>query len=398
MILKKVVENLWALVCGLIAAYGLVCLYAVVLGDYFLFATQPSTYTLAKDGKDNNIVLADSPMGNRIPVLYLKYQTPSSSQGNKRFHDESPIDIEDPAPYVILYSHGNLEDLGFVRPRLELFRKHGFSVLSYDYPGFGACPGAKNETSCFDAAEAAYKYLTQTQKIPPEKIIFYGRSMGGGPTAYLASKYKVAATVMHSTFVSAYRVQTGIRLIPWDRFENLKRVPHIKSPILFIHGLSDETIPVWHTRMMMESVRNVPTMGLLVPYALHNNVIEMARDDYWTKLDEFVAAVAQFNIVAAQIAAPTPMPHSSPEADTKGKQIARETIPAAPLPPLPAPLPTPTPEPARESSVSSNAAAPTSPQEVNPAPAPSPTSKSETLPTAPPPTANAPIPQHSPKI
>ena len=271
MILKKVIDSLLALIIGLTAAYALVCLYAFVLGDYFLFASQPSSYTLGP-----SYTVLTSGLGNKIPVLYLPNPT---------------------ARYTILYSHGNLEDLGFIRPRLESFRKHGYSVLGYDYPGFGCATGAKNEGGVFDAAEAAYNYLTQTLKISPSRIILYGRSMGGGATAYLGATHRAGGVVLHSTFVSAFRVQTGIRLLPWDRFENLKRIPQIKAPLFFIHGLSDETIPAWHSRMMLAAAKS-PAMSLLVPYALHNNVMEIARDDYWDSLTEFTALVDKTNQAA----------------------------------------------------------------------------------------------------
>jgi len=261
MIFKKVGDSLLALIIGLLGAYTLICLYAYALGDYFLFATQPPTYTLGGE-----YIGVESGAKNKIAMLFLKNSS---------------------ARYTILYSHGNLEDIGFIRPRLELFRKHGFSVLSYDYPGFGASEGKKNEENCYDAAQTAYKYLTETLKVPPNRIILYGRSMGGGPNSYLAVKYPCAGVVMHSTFVSAFRVQTGIRILPWDRFENLGRIPEIKRPILFVHGLSDETIPVWHSRMMIAAAK-APTMKLLVPYALHNNVMEMAQEAYWDVINSFL--------------------------------------------------------------------------------------------------------------
>ncbi len=284
MILKKMVDTLLALIIGLLAAYALVCLYAFFLGDYFLFATQPPTYTL---GGDYKTIL--SAKGRQIPFIYLAAPN---------------------ARYTILYSHGNLEDIGFIRPRLESYRKHGYNIMGYDYPGFGAANGNKGEQDVFDAADAAYNYLINTLHFAPSQILLYGRSMGGGPNAYLAAKHAVAGVVMHSTFVSAYRVQTGIKLLPWDRFDNLSRIPQIKSPLLFVHGLADETIPVWHTRMMMAAAKS-PTMSLMVPYALHNNVIEIAQDTYWETLQSFLSLIEKsrgFSQPEEKIETPVPAP------------------------------------------------------------------------------------------
>lgn len=41
------------------------------------------------------------------------------------------------AKYTILYSHGNAEDLGHTLELMRAFRDRGFSVITYDYPGYG---------------------------------------------------------------------------------------------------------------------------------------------------------------------------------------------------------------------------------------------------------------------
>ncbi len=305
MIFKKVFESILALALGVAIAYALLCLYAVFFGDRLLFATQPSTYA-----KDPEIVTVTSRLGGEIPLFYLP---------NKN------------ATYTILYSHGNLEDVGFIRPRMEVFRRHGFSILCYDYPGFGIATGEKSEDGCFAAADAAYRYLTETLKVPPAKIILYGRSLGGGPTAYLAAKRRVAGVVLHSTFVSAFRVQTGIKALWWDRFENLSAVPKIRAPILFVHGLSDETIPVWHTQMMIEAAQRagIPTMQLLVPLALHNNVIEIARDDYWGTMDKFTTFIAAY----AKAGRAETIPLATEAKEKPSEATSAETVPPSPKAP-----------------------------------------------------------------
>jgi pimeloyl-ACP methyl ester carboxylesterase len=299
MILQKIIESLAALTFGLLALYAVICLYAFLFADVFVFASAPPTYDLntqnTKDSKD--IVVVTSRLGDQIPLLYLP----------------NPA-----ARYTILYSHGNMEDIGFLRPRMETFRKHGFSVLAYDYPGFGRATGAKSEDGCFAAADAAYKYLTQTLHVSPSQILLYGRSMGGGPTANLAAKHLVGGVILQSTFVSAFRVQTGIKILPWDCFNNLAAIPHIRSPIFFVHGLSDETIPAWHTQELLLSAR-APTVVLTVPYALHNNVIEIAADSYWETFAHFITLVDKLNADHAASLSPTisgtpppPIPFSTP--------------------------------------------------------------------------------------
>ena len=52
------------------------------------------------------------------------------------------LDLRNPsADLTILYSHGNAEDIGHARPSLEALRRLGFSVLAYDYRGYGLSEG-----------------------------------------------------------------------------------------------------------------------------------------------------------------------------------------------------------------------------------------------------------------
>ena len=52
--------------------------------------------------------------------------------------------------------------------------------MVFDYRGYGENPGAPSETKLVADAHSAWKYLTETRKVPAEKIILYGESLGGG--------------------------------------------------------------------------------------------------------------------------------------------------------------------------------------------------------------------------
>src|SRR5512146_2512267 len=53
------------------------------------------------------------------------------------------------ARYTLLYSHGNAEDIGDDMFILEEFRKAGFSVLAYDYRGYGTSSGTPSEKGLY---------------------------------------------------------------------------------------------------------------------------------------------------------------------------------------------------------------------------------------------------------
>jgi acetyl esterase/lipase len=87
---------------------------------------------------------------------------------------------------VILYSHGNYETLQDMRSLCYEFRLQGYSVLAYDYAGYGASTGKASEKQAYLDIEAAYDYLLREKDVSPENIIAVGYSVGTGPSCHLA--------------------------------------------------------------------------------------------------------------------------------------------------------------------------------------------------------------------
>ncbi|MCT7964123.1 alpha/beta hydrolase [Laspinema sp. D1] len=191
------------------------------------------------------------------------------------------------ADYTILYSHGNAEDLGDVLPVLTQFQNVGFSVLSFDYQGYGISEGNPTERTAVQDIEAAYFYLTETLKILPERIIVYGRSVGGGPALELAARYPVGGLVVESSFTSIFRTVTRIPIYPVDKFNNIRNIQRVNCPVLVIHGTEDEVIPFWHGEALFAAAPE-PKQALWVEGAGHNDLLWVAGDRHSAALLGFV--------------------------------------------------------------------------------------------------------------
>ena len=192
----------------------------------------------------------------------------------------SGVFFENPdAELTILFSHGNGEDIGRMSEFLNELRGIGFSVFAYDYPGYGLSEGSPSEEGCYQAAEAAYRYLVEKHGMDSRKLILHGRSLGSGPSVELATRYEVGGVILESPFVSAFRVLTRIKLFPFDRFRNLDKIDDIGCPSLIIHGELDEVVPFWHGRALHEAAPE-PKEFLAVPEASHNNLSTAGGDAY----------------------------------------------------------------------------------------------------------------------
>ena len=193
------------------------------------------------------------------------------------------------SPYTVPSSHGNAEDLGTVRYELEAFREMGYAVLGYDYEGYGTSEGKPLEAAVYRDIDAAYLYLTRERRVPVDRMIAHGRSLGGAVAADLASRNPVAGLILESTFVSAVRVMTRV-WVPFDKFRTLAKLKHVQCPVLVIHGTHDEVVGFWHGQMLYAEA-HTPKRKLWVDGAGHNDLAEVAGERYrraWLEFTELL--------------------------------------------------------------------------------------------------------------
>jgi fermentation-respiration switch protein FrsA (DUF1100 family) len=192
------------------------------------------------------------------------------------------------ARYTLLYSHGNAEDLGVVRPIMPVLRQLGFAVLAYDYRGYGTSEGSPSERHAYGDIEAAYQHLTRELAVAPDRIIAYGRSVGAGAAVDLASRRHLGGLIVESGFVTALRVMTSLPLFPFDKFRNIDKIGHVGCPVLIMHGEADEIVPLWHGQRLFQ-VAPEPKRLLVMPGAHHNDFMWVAAERYAQALREFEA-------------------------------------------------------------------------------------------------------------
>lgn len=191
------------------------------------------------------------------------------------------------ARYVILVSHGNAEDLGHIMPFLQAFNRKGFAIFAYDYHGYGASTGIPTEKAVYQDVDAAYNYLTNNLHYVPKQIIVYGRSIGSGPATDIALRQPVAGLILESPFTTAFRVVTQIPILPFDKFNNLKKIKQLHCPVLIIHGTHDFIVPFWHGKKIYKEAKQ-PKTFLIIPGYGHNDAPWYSYPDYWPTIHKFV--------------------------------------------------------------------------------------------------------------
>lgn len=250
----------------LLLLYVLSSLLIILFAESILYQNKEAQYI-----DTEGIIKLTTEDGKRISAVFLPNST---------------------AIYTILYSHGNGSDLGSSMNTLKDLQQDGFSVMAYDYHGYGTSEGSPSEKNVYHDINAAYAYLTKTLHTTPSHIILYGFSMGGGPSVDLAARKPVAGLILQDCFSSLYRTVTGIAIFPFDKFCSIDKMSKVMCPVLVIHGENDKVIPLQNGKQLFAAAHE-PKRSLWVPNADHNNLEEVAGSRYTQALDDFTALLEQ---------------------------------------------------------------------------------------------------------
>ncbi len=166
-------------------------------------------------------------------------------------------------PKTLLYFCGVGPNMGAKNylTRMQALRQLGFSVLIFDYRGYGRSDDRfPNEHRIYEDADAAWDYLTTTRGILPQDIVLYGESLGGAVAIDLARRQPHDhAAIIQSSFTSMAAVikrrqdwysYFPIDLLLTEKFDSIAKVKDLKMPVLFLHGTDDRIVPFDMSQML----------------------------------------------------------------------------------------------------------------------------------------------------
>ncbi len=198
------------------------------------------------------------------------------------------------APFVVFF-HGNA---GNITHRADLAKSLvdcGLSVLLVDYRGYGKSEGKPSEPGLYLDGEAVWSYLVKDQQVDPGRIIFFGRSLGGGVAAEMAVRHPGAGgVILESTFRSIVAIGKKqypflpVSLLLRTRFDNLSKMPNIKISTLVIHGREDHLIPFAESEALYSALSSgTPSEFFAVEHAHHNDTWLVGGRHYAERIKEF---------------------------------------------------------------------------------------------------------------
>ena len=172
--------------------------------------------------------------------------------------------------------NGNAGNRSHRAPLAHTLSRAGFSVLLFDYRGYGGNPGRPSEQGLMKDAQSARNYLLSRDDVDPERLVYFGESLGSAVAVGLAGRHPPAALVLRSPFPSL--VAVGRRHYPFlpvatllrDRYQAIESIGHLPSPLLVIVGDRDRIISSTLSRQLFDAASE-PKRWVSIPGADHND-------------------------------------------------------------------------------------------------------------------------------
>jgi fermentation-respiration switch protein FrsA (DUF1100 family) len=209
-----------------------------------------------------------------------------------------PAPSESSTGLWLLMCHGNAGNLSeFDRPvHYAGLRRLGLSLLAFDYRGYGESGGSPSEEGLYRDAQAAYRYLRETRRVPSERIVVFGHSLGSAVAVDLVSRVPAAGLIVDGALTSV--IDRGQELYPYipvrwiatSRFNSLAKVAEIRIPKLFLHAVRDEVVPLAHGRRLFAAA--APPKTFVELQGGHGDAFEVDSANYFGSIARFLTSLA----------------------------------------------------------------------------------------------------------
>ncbi|MHC4441672.1 MAG: alpha/beta hydrolase [Planctomycetota bacterium] len=200
------------------------------------------------------------------------------------------VSSENPSPIVVLF-HGNAETIHTQQSMIMAYHGLGCSVLLPEYRGYGRSAGKPSEKGIVTDAVSFYDEMVKRADVDSTRIVFHGKSLGGGVAAQVASRRKPAAMILESTFSNVAVMAHGYgcpMFLAKHPFYTDRVVDDIDIPLLIFHGAVDTIIPVWHGRKL----RDLAPSAVYIEYNCGHNDFPGTGNGraYWGEIVKFLRA------------------------------------------------------------------------------------------------------------
>lgn len=198
---------------------------------------------------------------------------------------------------LLIAFHGNADIARWFVPwATDVVHHTGACVMLPEYRGYDGIAGKPTYAASSRDAKAALAFAHDSLHVAPDRIVYFGHSLGSAVAAELAAASPPRALVLQAPFSTARALATRMftvgvsalwTIISRVHFNTLARVRSLQSPVWVAHGDEDMVIPVRMGREVFAAAAHRGEL-LIVPGAGHNDVADVGGANYWQWLTRAV--------------------------------------------------------------------------------------------------------------
>jgi uncharacterized protein len=184
---------------------------------------------------------------------------------------------------AVLVANGNGGSRDLRAPLARALSDAGLAVLLFDYRGYGGNPGSPTEEGLALDVRAAREFLVGEAGVAPDRLLYFGESLGAAVVTELAIEHPPAGLVLRSPFLDLASV-AGVHypLVPArallrDRFPVAERVARLDVPTTVVLGTADSIVPPGQSRAVARAAARLHRL-VEVPGAGHNDRVLLDGD------------------------------------------------------------------------------------------------------------------------
>jgi alpha-beta hydrolase superfamily lysophospholipase len=176
---------------------------------------------------------------------------------------------------IVLYFHGNRENINHYAEFAKNFTANGYEVWMCDYPSFGKSTGTRTEVLLYE--EANQIYTMAKAHFATDSIVIYGKSLGTGIAAELASIKPCKQLILETPYYSMvnmmghYAFMYPVSWMAKFKFPTHEYLPTVKAPITIFHGNNDGVIP-YQQALKLKMAMKPTDKFITIDKGTHNNL------------------------------------------------------------------------------------------------------------------------------
>ena len=192
----------------------------------------------------------------------------------------------------VLYFHGNGGNLSVWAPILSGIARQGYSVLAFDYRGYGRSTGRPSESGLYKDVEAVVRHFWE--RTDRTSVIYWGRSLGTVMAAYASTIHAPHGLILESGFpdarslVRSSPVLTFLAMFSSYRFAGADYLRGAMTPVLVVHGDNDHVVPFTQGRALFDRVTG-PKQFFTIRGGDHNDAAPPDPEPYWKAVAQLSA-------------------------------------------------------------------------------------------------------------